>query len=189
MSAPVKPFEFFDTQLPGVFVVEPRMFRDTRGLFVKTFHRDAFAEKGIAADFAEQFFSVSHREVLRGLHFQLPPHHHAKVVCCLRGSVFDVAVDLRVDSPQFGKHIALELSAENGKMLYIPPGLAHGFYALTEDATMLYNHTRVYAPQSDAGIRWDSVGIAWPGDAPVVSARDSAFQKFAEFQSPFRMDS
>ena len=189
MSAPAKPFEFIATELPGVVVIQSRIFHDDRGLFVKTFHREIFAQNGIAADFAEQFFSVSHRGVMRGLHFQLPPHHHAKLVCCLRGAVFDAVVDLRVDSPAFGKHVAVELSAENGKLLFVPPGFAHGFCATTDEAMMLYNQSTVYAPQSDTGILWNSAGIAWPVANPVVSARDLSFPKFSEFKSPFRMTS
>jgi dTDP-4-dehydrorhamnose 3,5-epimerase len=182
------PFDLEPTELPGVFVVRPRRFVDRRGVFAKTFHRPSFAALGLADDFPEQFYSVSHRGVLRGLHFQLPPHDHTKVVTCVLGSVLDAAVDLRTDSPTYGRHILVELSADCGTLLYMPPGLAHGFYSLTDDTLMLYNHTRIHDPSCDTGIRWDSAGIAWPDAAPIVSDRDAALPSLAAFASPFRLN-
>jgi dTDP-4-dehydrorhamnose 3,5-epimerase len=130
--------------------------------------------------------TVSAKGVLRGLHFQLPPHDHAKLVYCTAGEVMDVAVDLRVDSPTFRQFVCLTLSADQGNMIYLPPGLAHGFYTLSDSATLVYNVTTVYAPSHDAGIRWDSVGIPWPDQDPRVSERDHGFVAMEVFDSPFR---
>ena len=152
---------------------------------MKIFHADAFAEQGLATDFKEEYFSVSIKNVLRGLHFQTPPADCVKLVCCLEGAVKDVVVDLRKNSATFGKHFTIELSAEKSNMLYISKGLAHGFLTLTERATMLYNVTTVYSPENDKGILWNSCGIDWQCDAPILSDRDKLHPTLAEFDSPF----
>jgi dTDP-4-dehydrorhamnose 3,5-epimerase len=131
------------TPLPGCYEIQPRVLSDARGSFVKTFHRDWFAECGLATEFAEVYYSMSDRRVLRGLHFQLPPHDCAKLVYCVAGQVMDVAVDLRVGSPTFGQFTHLELSAERANLVYLPTGLAHGFYTLSEQAVMVYHVTTV----------------------------------------------
>jgi dTDP-4-dehydrorhamnose 3,5-epimerase len=171
--------------IDGCLEIRPRVFADDRGTFVKTFHRDAFAQWGLAVDFPEQFYSTSRRGVLRGLHFQLPPHEHAKLVTCLHGRVLDAAVDLRKDSPTYGKHVTVELDAGKGNMVYLPVGMAHGFFTLSESAIVLYNATTVHSPAHDSGVRWDSAGIAWPTTTPIVSPRDSKFVSLAEFQTVF----
>jgi dTDP-4-dehydrorhamnose 3,5-epimerase len=177
--------EFVATALPGVVELRPVVVRDWRGTFAKTFHRDLFAAHGLRTDFVEEYYSVSHARVLRGLHFQLPPHDHAKLVYCAEGSVLDVALDLRVGSPTFGEHVRRELDAVAGLCLYLPPGLAHGFYVLQAPAIMVYNQTSVYVHSHDAGVRWDSAGIAWPDADPVLSDRDRDFPALADFRSPF----
>lgn len=177
--------EKVETTIPGCFELRPRVAADARGSFVKTFHRDTFAGLGLCTDWAEQFYSMSRRNVLRGLHFQLPPHDHAKLVYCPEGEVLDVGVDLRTGSPSYGQHIAIHLSSEAGNMLYLPAGLAHGFVALSEQALMVYNVSSVYAPAHDTGIRWDSCGIDWPVADPLVSDRDQQFPTLADFASPF----
>ena len=177
--------QFISTSLPGCYEIQPRVLSDARGFFVKTFHQEVFAERGLATDFAEVYYSMSHRRVLRGLHFQLPPHDHAKLVYCVTGQVLDVIVDLRAGSPTFGQFACFELSAERANLVYLPVGLAHGFYTLSESALMMYQVTTVYAPEHDAGIRWDSVGIPWPDPAPVLSERDQGFPALAEWVSPF----
>jgi dTDP-4-dehydrorhamnose 3,5-epimerase len=177
--------EFAATALPGVVEVRPAVARDRRGTFVKTFHRARFAEHGLSLDFAEAYYTVSHARVLRGLHFQLPPHDHAKLVFCAAGRVLDVALDLRRGSPTSGRHALVELSAEAGNGLYLPPGLAHGFYVLQAPAVVVYNQTSAYAPSHDAGVRWDSAGIPWPDADPVLSERDRGFPALADFPSPF----
>lgn len=173
------------TAISGCFQLAPNILSDARGSFVKVFHEDVFRQHGLATDYAEEFYSLSRRGVLRGLHFQSPPKDQAKLVYCPQGKVLDAALDLRLGSPTYGAHITLELSGENGHMLYLPPGLAHGFYTLSEEALMVYKVTSTYAPECDSGVLWNSAGIAWPDAAPVLSARDHLFQPLAEFASPF----
>jgi len=173
--------------IPGCFELAPRKMEDGRGSFVKTFHQDAFEAQGLGTGWREEYYSVSHKGVLRGLHFQLPPHDHVKLVYCVSGTVFDAVLDMRVGSPAYGRYATLELSAAKANMLFIPKGLAHGFYTLSEDAIMMYKVSTVYAPAADAGVLWNSAGIPWPENAPVISARDSSFPLFAEFAAnPFR---
>lgn len=176
------------TRLPGCFELRPAILRDDRGSFTKVFHREQFHAAGLRVDFAEEYYSLSRRGVLRGLHFQTPPHAHAKLVYCPQGRVLDAALDLRRGSPSFGQHLTLELSGEQGNMLYLPAGLAHGFYTLSEQALMVYKVTSVYAPAHDAGIRWDTAGIAWPDPAPVLSQRDRGFAPLAQYDTPFTYD-
>jgi dTDP-4-dehydrorhamnose 3,5-epimerase len=179
-------FDLVESALPGCRLLLPRFRDDRRGRFVKSFHAEFFAAHDMADVFREQYYSVSSRGVLRGLHFQVPPHDHAKLVICLAGEIFDAVVDLRVGSPEYGRHEQYRLTAERGEQLYIPSGMAHGFYVLSEQAVVLYGATSVYAPEHDTGLRWDSVDIEWPDDSPEVSDRDRALPRFAEFESPFR---
>lgn len=174
------------TAIAGCYQLVPNVFRDERGAFVKVFHEEVFREHGLRTDFAEEYYSVSRERVLRGLHFQTPPHEHAKLVYCPQGSVLDVAVDLRVGSPSYGQHIGVELSEANANMLYLPAGLAHGFYTTSTQATMVYKVTSVYAPAHDGGILWSSAGIDWPDADPILSERDRQFPALADFASPFR---
>jgi dTDP-4-dehydrorhamnose 3,5-epimerase len=178
--------EKIPTAIPGCFELRPPVAADARGRFVKTFQREWFERHGLRTDWAEQYYSVSRRGVARGLHFQLPPHDHAKLVYCVDGEVMDAAVDLRVGSPAFGRHACVVLSAAMGNMLYLEPGLAHGFYASSDPATVVYNVTSVHVPSHDAGILWSSAGIPWPDAAPRMSERDLGFPRLAEFESPFR---
>lgn len=158
---------------------------DARGSFVKVFHADAFRELGLATEFTEEYYSHSHKGVIRGMHFQTPPADHAKMVYCVRGEVFDVVLDLRVGSPTYGQAATFVLSAEAGNYVYIPKGLAHGFCALSDTATLVYKVTTVYAPQSDAGVLWSSVDVDWPVETPILSERDARFPRFDQFESPF----
>lgn len=174
-----------ETAIPGCFELRPQTTKDARGRFVKTFHSEWFAHNGMRTDWREQYYSVSRRGVLRGLHFQAPPHEHAKLVFCTSGEVMDAAVDLRIGSRTYGQHVCIVLSEAQGNAVYLDAGLAHGFYTLTESATMVYNVTSVYSPDHDAGIRWNSAGIAWPSDEPIVSDRDRGFPALHEFASPF----
>ncbi|MBB3117522.1 dTDP-4-dehydrorhamnose 3,5-epimerase [Pseudoduganella violacea] len=173
------------TKLEGCFQIIPNILRDERGHFVKTFHEELFREHGLETVFREEYYSASQRGVLRGLHFQTPPQDHTKLVYCVQGAVLDAAVDLRVGSPTYGQHLTMELSGENGHMLYLAPGVAHGFYTLSAQALMMYKVSTVYAPAHDSGILWNSAGIAWPGDNPVLSQRDQGFAALADFASPF----
>jgi dTDP-4-dehydrorhamnose 3,5-epimerase len=179
---------FVDTCLPGVVDLRPTVHHDRRGQFVKAYHRELFAARRLGTDFAEEYWTVSQARVLRGLHFQLPPHDHAKVVYCVAGKILDAVLDLRAGSPTVGRHALAELSGATGNGVYIPPGLAHGFYVLEAPAIVVYAVTSAYAPDHDAGVRWDSVGIPWPDAEPVLSNRDHGFPTLADFQSPFTFD-
>ena len=174
-----------ETTILGCFELQPRVFEDDRGRLVKTFHEDTFIGLGLDTDFKEEYYSVSKKGVLRGLHFQLPPNDHVKCVTCISGRIFDVVVDLRKDSPSYKKHFSIELDSEKGNMLYIPKGLAHGFYVMSEEAIFLNRTTVVYKPESDTGIKWDSCGVKWPNPDPVLSDKDKEMIEIDNFNSPF----
>lgn len=165
-----------ETALPGVLIIEPRVFGDARGFFMETWNALAFAETGLDLAFVQDNHSRSQKGVLRGLHFQ-NPFPQGKLVRVTRGAVFDVAVDLRWSSPYFGKWFGVELSAENQRMLWVPEGFAHGFLTLEDDTDFLYKCTAPYAPQSEHTLAWDdpAVGIEWPaiGIAPIISDKDA----------------
>ena len=177
--------ELVPTALEGCDQVSPFFAKDERGTFVKTFHAELFSALGLPIDWREEYYSSSRKGVIRGMHFQTPPHHHEKLVYCIQGQVLDVVVDLRMGSPTHGRHIAVKLDAARGQGLMIPKGMAHGFLALTENVMMAYKVTTVYTPENDAGIRWDSFGFDWGVDKPILSIRDCAHPKLSEFDSPF----
>ena len=170
--------------LPGCLLLRGNVFEDARGRFVKTFHADAFAGLGLSFELREEFHSVSRRGVLRGMHFQVPPHHHAKLVHCSRGAVLDVVVDLR-RGPGYGRFASVELKEGDGSIVFIPAGLAHGFLATEDFAEMHYKTGSVHAPDSDRGIGWNGFGFDWGVTAPLVSPRDAAHPALADFDSPF----
>lgn len=172
-------------RIAGVCRLRPAAKHDRRGHFIKFMQEDVFAAHGLPTRFAEQYFSVSARNVLRGLHFQTPPHEHYKLVTCIAGKIFDVVVDLRKGSKTCGQHESFELDGTNGDSVFVPVGCAHGFHVRSDSATVLYNVSTLHAPAHDTGIRWDSAGIAWPSDKPVVSERDANFSSLADFDSPF----
>ena len=167
------------TAIEGVLVFEPRVFEDERGFFMESFNRQVFNEAvGYDVSFVQDNHSRSSRGVLRGMHGQLPPHAQGKLVRVVSGAVFDVAVDLRRSSPSFGRWTGTELSAENYRQLWIPPGFAHGFLTLSDTADFLYKTTDYYAPQAEAAVRWDdpTLAIQWPDPhAPIqLSGKDQA---------------
>ena len=173
------------TALPGVLILEPKVFGDERGFFLESFNQQAFdAAVGHSVGFVQDNHSRSQRGVLRGLHYQLPPHAQGKLVRVVSGAVFDVAVDMRRASPTFGRWAGCELSAQNQRQLWIPPGFAHGFLVLSESADFLYKTTDYYAPQAEAALRWDdpNLGIDWPlaGLTPLLSGKDAAAPSLAE---------
>lgn len=174
-----------ETPIPGCFELLPALTADRRGSFSKVFHRPQWRDLGLKTEFAEEYTTYSLPGTLRGLHFQTPPMAHDKVVLCLRGSAFDVAVDLRVGSPAYGRHITVKLNHERLNALYIPAGVAHGFCVTGEEALLYYKVTTVYSPLHDSGVRWDSVGIDWPVEQPTLSDRDLALPRFEDFTSPF----
>ena len=174
-------------------LVTTRRFGDDRGWFAETYNARSLAEQGIDTVFVQdnQSFSAA-RGTLRGLHFQTPPHGQAKLVRCLRGAIFDVAVDVRAGSPSYGKWDGVELTAESGNQLFIPIGFAHGFVTLTDDCEIAYKVSDYYAPQSDGGIAWNDpqIGLDWPlaGRDPVLSDKDRSLPLLAGFDSPFAYD-
>lgn len=178
--------EFKSTSIVGCYVIQPKLVHDERGRFVKTFRKDIFSQQSVETIFFEDVYSISKKGVLRGLHFQIPPYETVRLAYCIDGSVFDAVVDLRKQSPTYGQYETFELSADNGNMLYIPIGLAHGFYVLSERAIMGYKISSPYSFEHDAGIVWNSVGIPWPVDNPIMSSRDRKFLDFDEFNSPFK---
>ncbi|HEY6844075.1 MAG TPA: dTDP-4-dehydrorhamnose 3,5-epimerase [Thermoanaerobaculia bacterium] len=164
-----------ETSLPGVLVIEPRVFADERGFFMETYHSARFRSAGIDAIFVQDNHSRSVRGVLRGLHYQ-EPNAQGKLVRCTRGSLFDVAVDIRVGSPHFGKWFGAELSEENKRMMWVPPGFAHGFCATSDVADLVYKCTALYDASTDRSILWNDpeIGIEWPVQSPRLSPKDAS---------------
>lgn len=168
--------EVIETSIPGVLIIRPRVFRDQRGFFMETFHARRYSEAGIRGPFVQDNFSRSKKDVLRGLHYQIH-HPQGKLVQVKRGCVYDVAVDIRRGSPCFGKWVGVELSEENHTQFYIPPGFAHGFCVLSDEADFLYKCTDYYVPRDEGGLFWNDpdVGISWPVENPVLSEKDEAY--------------
>lgn len=185
------PCAFAPGPLSGLMIIRPKIFADERGWFLESYKRSEFAENGIDEDFVQDNHSRSVKNVIRGLHFQRSPKAQGKLVRCTRGTVWDVAVDLRRKSPTFGRHFTLELSAGEGTMLYIPPGCAHGFAVLSDTAEVQYKCTAEYAPRLDGGVRFDDpfFAIPWPLDlsAAVVSEKDRFLPAFAELGEGFSL--
>lgn len=180
--------EFIETSLKGAYLIKPKVFRDERGFFVESFSEKVFAENGIDAKFVQDNHSLSVKKgVLRGLHFQLPPNDQAKLVRVTRGKVFDVIVDLRKDSPTFGKWESFELSAENFQMLFIPRGFAHAYQTLEDNTEFMYKVDNFYAPESDSGIIWNDpdLNISWPIKEAILSEKDLKLRSFKDLNSPF----
>ncbi len=167
--------EFRETALAGMYLIEPRVFEDSRGFFMETYHQAKFADAGIAAMFVQDNHSRSGRGTLRGLHYQIQ-HAQGKLVRVVRGEIFDVGVDLRRDSPTFGQWAGEILSEENKRQLYIPPGFAHGFCVLSEIAEVTYKCTDLYHPEHERSLLWNDpqLGITWPIDDPILSPKDEA---------------
>ncbi len=178
-------FEATETSIPGCLKINPKVLTDSRGFFAKSYHEEAFADMGLELPVAEEYYSFSHQRVLRGLHFQLPPMDVVKLVHCITGNVMDVVVDLRVGSPAYGRHEILNLSGEKGDIVYIPSGLAHGFYVLSQNAILMYKVSKVYSKEHDTGVHWASAGIPWPDESPIISERDNSFPALPGFRSPF----
>jgi dTDP-4-dehydrorhamnose 3,5-epimerase len=178
------PMQFRSLDISGLWLVELEKLEDERGFFSRLFCSDTFREHGLCADYPQWSVSFNRkRGTLRGLHFQAAPHQEAKLVSCMRGAVFDVAVDVRPTSPSRGKWVAVELSADKGAAFYIPEGFAHGFQTLTDDAEVLYHISQRHHPEAGRGVRWDDpdLAIAWPS-APerVISSRDRALPRLRD---------
>ena len=184
--------EVIKTELEGVVIIEPKIFRDARGYFFESFSQKEFEEKVRKIAFVQDNESMSSYGVMRGLHFQLPPFTQSKLVRCVKGKVLDVAVDIRKGSPTFGKHVSVELSEDNHRQFFVPRGFAHGFAVLSETAVFQYKCDNFYAPQSDGGISIldDSLGIDWklPTDKVIPSEKDTKHPLLKDFDSPFKYD-
>ena len=178
------PFTFTTLDLDGLVLAKPRVFPDERGFFLESYKRSEFRRAGIVDDFVQDNHSLSKKNVIRGLHFQLDPKPQGKLVRVVRGRAWDVAVDLRKGSPTYRRWIGLELSDENNAILFIPPGFAHGFAALTDDVHLLYKSSAEYDPALDTGVRWDDpdIGVAWPVTHPIVSDKDAQLPFLKEIQ-------
>ena len=173
--------KFLETELPGVVVVEPDAPEDVRGWFMETYHRQRFVAAGLDAEFVQDNHSHSSRGTLRGLHFQ-HPHGQVKLLRAVRGEVFDACVDVRQGSPTFGRAFWTVLSEENRRQLWVPAGFAHGFCVVSESADLVYKASDFYSPGDERGISWDdpALGIPWPVERPLLSARDGRWSRLAE---------
>jgi dTDP-4-dehydrorhamnose 3,5-epimerase len=179
------------TEIPAVKVIVPKRFGDNRGFFSEVYSRQAFADAGIDAEFIQDNHSLSaEKGVVRGIHWQLPPAAQDKLVRVVRGAILDIAVDIRRSSPTFGRHVAVLLSAENWKQIFIPVGFAHGFVTLEPNTEVLYKVTAPYAPQQERGFRWNDpdVGIEWSGvteSTAILSAKDKAYPPLKDVKDLF----
>jgi dTDP-4-dehydrorhamnose 3,5-epimerase len=174
--------------LAGCYEIQLRNLVDERGFFRKTFQRSIFEEYGLDSAFQETFYTSSTQNVLRGMHVQLPPAHHAKLLYCLSGRVMDVLLDLRTGSPEFGRCAVLELDAARATAVYVAPGVAHGYYVREGPAFMVYHVTSEHSESLDQGVHWSSVPVEWPTKSPLVSLRDSRLPSLVEFVSPFSFE-
>ncbi|MCL7754805.1 dTDP-4-dehydrorhamnose 3,5-epimerase [Polaribacter sp. Z022] len=181
--------KFIKTEIPDVYIIEPSVFGDNRGYFLESFNLEKFEENVCKIKFVQDNESKSSKGVLRGLHFQKPPFNQAKLVRCVEGSVMDVAVDIRKGSPTYGKHVAVELTGDNKRQLFVPRGFAHGFSVLSETAVFAYKVDNTYAPEYDSGIRWNDkdLDIDWGLDESEVqlSEKDKNLTFFSDLNSPF----
>ena len=169
------PFEFERQKIKDVILVKPKVFSDNRGFFMESYKKSEFAANGIDVEFNQDNHSKSTKGVLRGLHYQASPHGQAKLVRCTKGKIYDVAVDIRPNSPTFAQYVKVELSEENKFMLFMPEGFAHGFVVLSDEAELLYKTSGEYCPQADRGILWndETIGIDWEIDfEPILSEKD-----------------
>lgn len=178
-------FDFNKTPICNVFELTFPSFKDDRGVFTKVFQDSFWQSQGINFQLKESYFSLSAKDVIRGMHFQLPPFQHHKIVYCPQGSILDVAVDLRKDFPSYGHFFSTVLSAENHKGLFIPEGCAHGFKSLEDNSLTAYLVSSEYRKEADTGILWNSFGMEWACEKPIISERDKSFSAFQDFDSPF----
>jgi len=173
------------TNIEGLFVIDLFHAEDNRGGFVKTFHKESFEKMGLNTDFQESFYSINNKGVIRGMHFQTPPHDHNKLVYCTNGRLNDVILDIRKDSPTYGKFASIELSGDNYRAIYIPKGMAHGFESLEDHTMMTYLTSTMHQPSHDQGIRFNSFGKIWDSENPIINERDLNWPSLEEYDSPF----
>lgn len=173
------------TDFKDLYILQSKIFSDDRGSFIKTYNQSIFKNLNIDIDIKERYFSVSQKNVIRGMHFQAPPDDHVKLVNVLYGSIIDVVLDIRSKSETYGNYFKLKLSANDGKTLYIPAGFAHGFLALEDNTVVEYNQTTEYAPDNDTGIHYNSFGYNWEVKNPIVSDRDKSLLKLEQIKKYF----
>ena len=177
--------EIKPTELNGVYVIQPGIIKDVRGYFVKIFNEQEYMKHELDFDLKEHYYTASKYGVVRGMHFQIPPHDHNKIVYILYGNITDAVLDLRKESATFQQHISLELNETNRNAVYIPKGCAHGFLVKSEYAIVAYLQSSFYVPEHNKGILWNSFGMEWGVDEPILSDRDKGFSDLKEFESPF----
>jgi len=170
-----------NTKLEGVYIIENFNNSDRRGSFTKTYHEGSFKENNLSINFRESYFSVSRKDVIRGMHFQLPPYEHEKLVYVAKGEILDVILDLRKNSKTYGDTINIKLSDKNHKSIYISKGFAHGFKSIIDNSITVYNVTTVHNDNSDFGIKYDTFGYDWKINQPILSNRDNKFISFKQF--------
>lgn len=181
-------FDFEPLEIPEVVLVQPSRYTDERGFFEESYRASAFVEAGIEARFVQDNLARSHRGVLRGLHYQIPPAAQGKLVGTVSGRIYDVAVDLRVGGATYGRWVGATLDADEGQLLWIPPGFAHGYVVLSDVADVRYKVTAEYRPELDRGVLWNdpAIGVDWPVSDPVVSAKDQGQPTLDACDNPFR---
>jgi dTDP-4-dehydrorhamnose 3,5-epimerase len=174
------------SKIPGVFVIENDVFPDQRGSFVKIFEHRVWGEEGLVTNFSESYYSISHKGVIRGMHFQSPPHEHTKAVYVPYGKITDVLLDIRLSSPTYGQYESFEVSAENHRIMYIPPGIAHGFESHADNTIVIYHQNSERNAESEGGVLFNSFGMKWEAESPILSERDQQFATLADFKSLFK---
>ena len=174
-----------DTKIKGAFIVSNSLSEDERGGFCKFFNADNFRSNDLEFKYEEMYYSISHKNVIRGMHFQEPPFDHSKIIHCISGEVLDVFLDLRRNSPSYLKFDSCLLKKNDGKIIYLPKGVAHGFLSLKHESIVLYSVSSVYNQSFDNGILWNSFGYRWPCKKPILSGRDESFKPLELFKSPF----
>lgn len=173
------------TKIEGLMILKPIVFKDIRGKFIKIFNNTFFQKNNLNIEIKETYFSLSNKNVIRGMHFQTPPYEHIKIVYVPHGKILDVVLDIRKGSPTYGEYHSIELSDVNAKILIIPKGLAHGFKSIQDNTNVTYMQTTVYMLESDVGIKYDSFGFDWQCNHAQLSQRDLNFENFNTFVTPF----
>ncbi|SHF15648.1 dTDP-4-dehydrorhamnose 3,5-epimerase [Marinitoga hydrogenitolerans DSM 16785] len=177
--------EIIKTKFEGIYLIKTNFFKDFRGVFNKVFNYNIFKKSGLNSEFKEFFYSISQKNVIRGMHFQVPPYEHEKLVFVSNGCIIDVVVDIRKNSENFGKFFAIRLCSEENLAIYISKGFAHGFLSLEDNTIVNYLTTSIYSKEHDFGIKWNSFRYNWSVKNPIVSERDNSFPELKEFDSPF----
>ena len=171
--------------IEGLYILQSDIFRDNRGKFIKIYSEKLFENFGLNIEIKESYYSISQKNAIRGMHFQRLPYDHIKLLFVTNGSILDVIIDIRKNSSTFGKYFSINIKANDGKILVIPKGLAHGFKSLEDNTIVHYMQTSCYAKDYDDGIRYDSFGFDWNCENPLLSDRDLNFKKFLDYESPF----